>query len=334
GSEDAEAVEVAVERGETEGQKAAKDSMEDMVERIADMEMWLSDAPDNIKWKQESLDVDEIPDIPLVDLPEELEDLVGDLLDQEQDIGDKEDSASNLGSHDMPAGWDVADGPMPNFGAKGKSGNTKPNDMEQMGRSGGGRQGKSSGEMVEEFAKDLEGADVEVRRTNGPMQKGEVEEENPNSEAKATGGGKQSGQGGEGGLTGSSAPQNELGMRELERQQMDLRRNTEKLYSQAIMMYLPTGELDNALLLMQQAQKAAAEGDRFGFTSLQRRIVRALDNTQRELRGEAKVALDPSMKLPADMLEEVSDARDEEIPKEFETLVSEYYKAIAGALAE
>jgi hypothetical protein len=115
---------------------------------------------------------------------------------------------------------------------------------------------------------------------------------------------------------------------------MDLRRNTEKLYSQAIMMYLPTGELDNALLLMQQAQKAAAEGDRFGFTSLQRRIVRALDNTQRELRGEAKVALDPSMKLPADMLEEVSDARDEEIPKEFETLVSEYYKAIAGALAE
>jgi len=335
GSEDAEAVEVAVERGESEGEKAAKDAMEGMTERIADMEMWLSDKPDNILWKQENLDKDEIPDIPLVDLPEELEDLVGDLLDQEKDIEDKaQDTASNLGAHDLPAGWDVADGPQPSFGAKGKSGNTKPNKMEQIGRAGGGRQGMSDGEMVEDFAKDLEGSEVEVRRTNDPFQKGEIEEENPNSEAKATGGGKQSGQVDGPGLTGAAPPRNELGMRELERKQKELARDTERLYSQAVLMYLPTGELDNALLLMQQAAQKLQEGDMMGFTSLQRRIVRSLDNTRRELGGEAKVVLDPWMKVPADMQEEIFDARDEKVPAEFEKLVSEYYKAIAGELAQ
>jgi len=334
GSESAPAVEVAVERGDSKGEKAAKDAMKGMTERIADMEMWLEEAPENIAWKQESLDRDEIPDIPLVDLPEELEDLVGDLLEQEQEIEDEaQDSASNLGAHDLPAGWGVADGPQPSFGAKGKSGNTKPNKMEQIGRAGGGRQGMSNGEMVEGLAKDLEGSDVEVRRTNDPFQKGEVEEENPNSEAKATGGGKQSGQSDGTGLTGAGPPRNELGMRELERKQRDLTRNTEKIYSKAVMMYLPTGELDNALLLMQQAAQRLQEGDMAGFTSLQRRIVRALDNTQRELRGEAMVQLEPWMKVPAEMQEEMLQARNEIIPDEYKDLVSEYYKAIAGALS-
>ena len=260
GSESAEAVEIAAHRGEQEGMKPLEDALKDMKERMEDMEMWLGEAPDNIKWKQENVDKDEIPKIPLVDLPEELEDLVGDLLDQEEEIDEEaQDTASNVTFGDMPAGWQVMDGPMSNFSAKGKSGNTKPNDMELTGRAGGGREGMANGEMVEGMAKDLEGRETKERRTNDPFQKGEVAEENPDSKAKATGGGKQSGAGGEGGLTGSAPPRNELGMRELERKQMELRRNTEKLYSKAILMYLPTGELDNAILLMQQAGQAAQQ---------------------------------------------------------------------------
>jgi len=335
GSESAPAEEVAVNRGDDKGVKPLADALKDMKERMADMEMWLLNAPNNIKWKQESLDRDEIPDIPMVDLPEEFEDLVGDLLDQEEQIAEEaQDSASNMGTADMPAGWGVDDGPMPNFSAKGKSGNTKPNSNEQTGRSATGREGPSDGEMVGQVAKDLEGRKTEARRTNDPAQKGEIAEENPNAEARATGGGKQSGQGGEGGLTGSAPPRNELGMRRLQRKQMELRRNTQKLYSKALLLYLPTGELDNAILLMQKAEEALARGDMTGFTSLQRRIVRSLDNTKRRLNGESTVAVDPWLKVPSDMKEEIMGARDEEIPAEYESLVSEYYKAIAGALAQ
>ncbi|HUW31973.1 MAG TPA: hypothetical protein VM223_10200, partial [Planctomycetota bacterium] len=309
--------------------------LRNLKERIADMEMWLSNAPEATKWKVENFDKAEIPEIPMVDLPEELEDLVGDLLDQEEDVEEEsQDSASNSAFGDMPAGWDVADGNMSNFGAKGKSGNQKPNSNELTGRSGGGREGNANGEMVEGKAKDLEGRETKERRTNDPFQKGEVEEENPNSKAKATGGGKQSGQGGEGGLTGTAPPRNELGMRQLERKQMEIKRNTEKIYSQATLLFLPTGELDKSVLLMQQALRALQMGDVQGFQSLQKQITHALANTQRELEGKALVQLDPSMRLPAEMKEEIYDAKDEKIPAEYEGMVSEYYKAIAGAATE
>ena len=325
-----QAGEIAVKRDES-----ILAGLRNLKERIADMEMWLSNAPEATKWKVENFDKAEIPEIPMVDLPEELEDLVGDLLDQEEDVEEEsQDSASNSAFGDMPAGWDVADGNMSNFGAKGKSGNQKPNSNELTGRSGGGREGNANGEMVEGKAKDLEGRETKERRTNDPFQKGEVEEENPNSKAKATGGGKQSGQGGEGGLTGTAPPRNELGMRQLERKQMEIKRNTEKIYSQATLLFLPTGELDKSVLLMQQALRALQMGDVQGFKSLQKQITHALANTQRELEGKPLVQLDPSMRLPAEMKEEIYDAKDEKIPAEYEGIVSEYYKAIAGAATE
>jgi hypothetical protein len=223
---------------------------------------------------------------------------------------------------------------MPSFGAKGKSGNTKPNDMEMTGRAGGGRTGKSDGEMVESFAKDLEGAEVEARRTNDPFQSGNVDEENPNSEAKATGGGKQSGIGGEGGLTGSAPARNELDMRQLKRRQSDLRRKTESLYAKASLLYLPSGELDKAVLLMHKADRQIEKGDVNGFSDTQRRILYALRNTKRAMAGEPPIRLDPRLKLPGEIRKEILDARDETIPPEFEELVSDYYKAIATGSAK
>jgi hypothetical protein len=311
--------------------KADPAELEGVQERMEDMEMWLENKPDTVEWKQESVDVGEIPEIPLADLPEELEDLVGDLLDQQSGLaGEAQDSASNVLFPDLPAGWGVSDGPMPSFGAKGKSGNTKPNDMEMTGRAGGGRTGKSDGEMVESVAKDLEGAEVEARRTEDPFQKGQVDEENPNSQAKATGGGKTSGIGGEGGLTGTDAPRDELNMRELQLRQKALRRDAESLHAKASLLYLPSGELDKAVLMMHKADRQINEGDFRGFRETQRRILHALANTKRELAGEEPVRLDPRLKLPGNMLREIHDARDEEIPPEFEDLVSDYYKAIAS----
>ena len=49
------------------------------------------------------------------------------------------------------------DGPQSGYSAQGKSGNQKPMDFEQGGRSAGGREGESNGEMVGKVADDLEG---------------------------------------------------------------------------------------------------------------------------------------------------------------------------------
>jgi len=330
GSEGKPAKEIAVDRDE--GMLAALDKIK---ERLADMEMWLMDEPDTTKWKQEAWDKNEMPDIPLVDLPEELEDLVGDLVDQEEEVDEEaQDSASNASTADIPAGWDVADGPINNWSAKGKSGNAKPNANEMAGRSGAGREGNANGELVEGKAKDLEGRETKARRTHDPFGEGVIEEEDPKSEARATGGGKQSGTGGEGGLRGTAPPRNELAMRELERRQRELRRNTESVYSKACLLYLPTGELDKAVLLMQKAEEQARAGDYAGFSETQRRIVHALRNTKRMLDGKGAVEMDPRHRLPMDIKEEMFDARDEPIPPEFERLVARYYKAIATGVVK
>jgi hypothetical protein len=325
GSESTPAEEIAVDRDE--GMLAGLDKVK---ERIADMEMWMMDKPDNIQWKQEAWDKNEMPEIPLVDLPQELEDLVGDLVDKEEEVDEQaQDSSSNASTADIPAGWDVADGPINNWSAKGKSGNEKPNANEMAGRSGSGREGNANGELVEGKAKDLEGRETKARRTNDPFGEGQIEEENPESKAKATGGGKQSGIGGEGGLQGSAPPRNELAMRDLERRQRELRRDAESVYSKASLMYLPTGELDEAIVLMQKAEEQARAGDFSGFSETQRRILHALRNTQRMAGGKGAVEMDARHKLPMDIKEELLNAREEPIPPEFERLVSEYYKAIA-----
>ncbi len=330
GSESTPAEEIAVDRDE--GMLAALDKVK---ERMADMEMWLMDKPDNIKWKQEAWDKNEMPNIPLVDLPQELEDLVGDLVDKQEEVDEQaQDAASNAATADIPAGWDVMDGPISNWSAKGKSGNEKPNANEMAGRSGSGREGNANGELVEGKAKDLEGRETKERRTHDPFGEGNIEEENPESKAKATGGGKQSGIGGEGGLQGSAPPRNTLGMRDLERRQQEVRRNAESVYSKATLMYLPTGELDEAIVLMRKAEEQARQGDLAGFAETQRRIVHALQNTKRMVAGGSSVELDARHRLPADVREELLNPKEELIPAEFERLVSEYFKAIAEGLVK
>ena len=67
---------------------------------------------------------------------------------------DVEDVTSSwLDSIDKGAGWDAADGPISSMSAKGVTGNLLPNQQEIGGRSGEGRTGRSSGQMVEETAR-------------------------------------------------------------------------------------------------------------------------------------------------------------------------------------
>ena len=107
------------------------------------------------------------PDIPMAELPKQLDDLIGDLLQKEQEMDpDKDDpSSSIMDSIDKGAGWGAGDGPISNMSAKGVTGNQLPNNMEIGGRSGEGRNGKSDGEMVGDTAVGKGGNETPTRMT-------------------------------------------------------------------------------------------------------------------------------------------------------------------------
>lgn len=79
--------------------------------------------------------------------------------------------------------------------AKGVTGNRLPNTNEIGGRSGEGRTGKASGEMVGEEAVGKGGRRTPSRLTPDPYMKGQIKDHSRDPVGGATGGGKESGEG-------------------------------------------------------------------------------------------------------------------------------------------
>ncbi|MHC4874723.1 MAG: hypothetical protein ACYTFY_22970, partial [Planctomycetota bacterium] len=100
--------------------------LESAEELMHNLEKWLPDTPDYKKWNMEEPPGD--TEAPMAELPSELEDIVGDLLDSEDAMTeDVEDASSSyMDSLDKGAGWDAADGPISNMSAKGVTGNQLP----------------------------------------------------------------------------------------------------------------------------------------------------------------------------------------------------------------
>ena len=144
------------------------------------LEKWLPDTPDREKWSQEESLTDKDKEAPMAELPSELEDIVGELMEQEEDLIDETEdvSSSAADSLDKGAGWDAMDGPISNMSAKGVTGNRLPNTSEIGGRSGEGRQGKSSGEFVGDEAVGKGGRKTPSRLTPDPVVKGQIKDHN------------------------------------------------------------------------------------------------------------------------------------------------------------
>src|ERR1035437_8831422 len=112
------------------------------------IERWLMNTPDHTAWQMEEPVTQNDP--AMAELPKQLQDMVGDLMDKEEDLTDEMESQGSkfADSLDKGAGWDAADGPMSNMSAQGVTGNQMPRNEEIQGRSGEGREGRASGEMV------------------------------------------------------------------------------------------------------------------------------------------------------------------------------------------
>ena len=302
--------------------------MEGAKEISENLERWLPDTPDREAWKQEEFTKD--AEIPHAELPQQMEDLVGDLLEQEEDLFEEiEDTTAKAGdSADKGAGWDAMDGPISNFSAKGVTGNRLPNTSEIGGRSGEGRQGKSSGEFVEEEATGKGGRRTPTRLSPDAFSKGEVKDSSPESPGGATGGGKISGAGQEG-LEGPVPPEVQRRMGTLAGKQAQLRNKAEGVKAALQVKNYDSFALDKAIEGMRRVQRDLLAGRYQNALRQKNVILEDLKGTRMLLSGEVRIRRDASAALPNEVQKGVLDALEKPMPRGYEEYLKRYYERLS-----
>ena len=318
----AKRTEIAV-PGETQALEAAK-SIEQNLER------WLPNTPDNTKWSMEE-PANQPADVPLAELPKQLDDLVGDLLHKEQEMDpDKDDpSSSIMDSMDKGAGWGASDGPMSNMSAKGVTGNQLPNNNEINGRSGEGRNGKSDGEMVGNTAVGKGGNETPTRMTSTPYENGSVADQSKGTKGGATGGGKLAGFGEEG-LRGNAPPSAKQRVKMLATQQAQIRQQAESLALQLRKQRRPTGDLETAVAAMQKFENSANSADGLGVVQGYHQALDALSAARTSYSGERL------SRVEADQLgrateQNVNDTQAEQAPAGYEEMTGAYFRSLSDS---
>ncbi len=304
----------------------------EMAEELkTNFEKWLPDTPDRERWSQEESLTDADKEAPMAELPGELEDLIGELMEEEEALFDEmEDvSSSAADSLDAGAGWDALDGPISNMSAKGVTGNRLPNTNEIGGRSGEGRQGKSSGEFVGEEAVGKGGRRTPSRLTPDPYMQGQIKDHSRDPVGGATGGGKESGEGGAGLEGPAPADRDQRERNRLAGKQAALRNKAEGIDLQFQIMNFHRTDLRKLIELMAQIEQDVRAG-RYQNALRQRQIMlEGLKNVQDYVSGEFQIRRDTSLNLPADIQKELLGSMQEPSPVGWEELNRQYFERLA-----
>jgi hypothetical protein len=301
--------------------------LENAQQLVNNLERWLPDAPDNIKWSMEEPLTP--ADIALAELPKELEDIVGELLDHEEQMTPEvEDVTSSwMDSADKGAGWGAGDGPISDMSAKGVTGNLLPNKNEVGGRSGEGRTGRSHGQMVSDTAEGKGGRETPTRLTPEPFEQGSVKDSAKSDEGGATGGGKLSGAAGEG-LRGPAPPPSDQRMPRLAEQQARIRQQAEALALKLRRYHISTGELETSVNAMEKVEQAAQKGEGLAVRRAFNQAVSTLGQAKEVVNSQAAVRHEQS-KLPTWVRDQLRAGAEDGVPKGYEEMVAEYYRALA-----
>ena len=301
--------------------------LENAKQLVNNLERWLPDVPDNIKWNMEEPLTP--ADIALAELPKELEDIVGELLDKEEAMTPEvEDVTSSwLDSADKGAGWGARDGPISDMSAKGVTGNLLPNQNEVGGRSGEGRSGRSHGQMVADTAEGKGGRETPTRLDPEPFEQGSVKDSARNDPGGATGGGKLSGYGGEG-LRGPAAPASNQRLPRLADAQATIRQQAEALALQLRRYHLSGGELETSVNAMNRLEQAARKDDGLGVRRAFSQAVSSLGAAKGTVQSQIAVQREQD-KLPPWVREQMRAGVQDGVPKGYEEMVAAYYRALA-----
>ena len=266
----------------------------------------------------------------MAELPGELEDIVGELMEEEEDLMDEmEDvSSSAADSADKGAGWDAMDGPISNMSARGVTGNRLPNSSEIGGRSGEGRQGKSSGEFVSDIAVGKGGRKTPSRLAPDPFTKGQVKDLSKDPVGGATGGGKESGAGGEG-LEGPVPRQVDRDMKRLAKRQAELRNKAEAIDLKFKVLNYHHTDLEKLIDTMTTIERDLRSGRYRSALRRRKVLLDGLGHIKSYVEGEFEVRRDQSTNLPADIQKEILSSMEDASPAGWEELNRRYFQRLA-----
>jgi hypothetical protein len=296
-----------------------------------DLESWLPDSPDSTKWVMEEPLNKKTPKVPEMPLPKALEDLIGDLLQKADEFDEEaDDKTSAWGDNLDQAGWGVSDGPISSFSAKGKTGNDLPNNNEVSGRSGDGRRGKSSGQMVGDTAKNLQGRKTPARLNNEKYEPGQLKSESNADPQGATGGGKKAGAGRKG-LQGGTPPDVVKNIGRLTAKQAGLREKAEQVAKKLNTAGIKSSRLDNSIALFKESEKDLRSYRYQDAARKRKEALRALKGAALEIDQKSGLNLSRSRNLPPEMRKELLQGADDGYPPGYEALLKNYYKELSKA---
>src|SRR5205085_10938156 len=135
-----------------------------------------------------------------------------------------------------------------------KTGNDQPNNMEVTGRSGDGRRGKSSGQMVGDTSRALPGRKTPARVGNEKYEPGQLKAEAQEDPNGATGGGKKAGAGRRG-LQGGTPPDVVRDIGRLSAKQAGMREKMEQVARKLEGKGVSTVRLRQGIKLLDEAGK-------------------------------------------------------------------------------
>jgi len=317
----------------TEIATPVEEGIKALAEEVAeDLEMWMPHAGDSTKWVMED-PMEGAFDVPEAELPSNLQDMIGDLVEDVEDFDEQADDITGAWGGNMQVGWEIGDGPISSYYASGKTGNQLPNSSEMGGRSGSGRRGRATGQMVGAESRALEGRPTPARLTNEQYEEGVPEAGKQLDPRGSTGGGKKTG-GGRRGLQGNAPPDFVKDMERLQKNMAMLREQAQQVARQLDYAGRPLGGVQRAITLMEAAEQDYRD---LRYDDAARKRKMALGQLRAgyaEIDQAVNLSMQKAPNLPQEMREEISSGVQQALPEGYEDIVGEYYKAISRNAGE
>ncbi|MCL2648637.1 MAG: hypothetical protein FWD61_16810 [Phycisphaerales bacterium] len=293
------------------------------------IERWLMQTPDPIAWLMD--DPVSQTDQHMAELPKQLQDMIGDLMANEEDLTDEMESQGSKWSDSLNkgSGWDAADGPISNQSAQGVTGNQMPKNEEIGGRAGDGRTGQASGEFVGAEAEDKGGRKTPTRMTQDPFSSGQVNDKSKEPPGGATGGGKKGGFGSEG-LEGPLPPaelQNTI--KRLNGAQAALRNQAERINNQMRAAGFNNFKLLEANVQLKRAEDALRKYQYRNALYYQEQAVQSINTAKVLATGQVHVTMDTTPQVSERTQKEIESAINGEMPKGYADPVKAYFQKLA-----
>jgi hypothetical protein len=180
---------------------------------------------------------------------------------------------------------------------------------------------------VEKEATGKGGRNTPTRLVQTPFEKGTVKDTSKDPQGGATGGGKQSGLGGEG-LRGITPDQKPDVAQRLPGKQAELKQKAEALLRELNVRNLPTGDLEEAVNKMELIQKYKATGQGLQAKQVQSELISNLKDARTAM-GSGVIGGSEKSGGTAKRISAIRHPDNEATPDGYEESVDAYFRALA-----